>query len=64
VLASQFHIEFTEPLVLDKIWPRLTDNSRLTPEQSAASRAMLEAGGQHNAQLLKVVRHVLAHGVC
>jgi GMP synthase-like glutamine amidotransferase len=54
VLASQFHIEFDEPLVLDKIWTSLTNVGRLTAQQSADSRRVLEAGGQHSVQMLQV----------
>jgi hypothetical protein len=54
VLASQFHLEFDEPLVLDKIWTRLSSIGRLNSEQSAESRKVLEAGGQHNVQMLQV----------
>jgi GMP synthase-like glutamine amidotransferase len=54
VLASQFHLEFDEPLVIHKIWTRMTDIGRLDARQSADSRAALEAGGQHNMQMLQV----------
>lgn len=54
VLASQFHLEFDEPLVIDKIWTRLTSIGRLNSEQSADSKKALEAGGQHNVQMLQV----------
>lgn len=54
VFASQFHLEFDEPLVIDKIWTRLTDIGRLNSEQSVASRKALEGGGQHNVQMLQV----------
>lgn len=54
VLASQFHLEFDEPLVVDKIWTRLTSIGRLDSEQAAHSKAALEAGGQHNVQMLQV----------
>lgn len=56
VLASQFHLEFTEPLVLDKIWTRLRDVGRLDSQQAEHSRRTLEAGGQHNVQMLQVRR--------
>jgi hypothetical protein len=54
VLASQFHLEFDEPLVIDKIWRRLSSIGRLNSEQSAESRKVLEAGGQHSVQMLQV----------
>jgi GMP synthase-like glutamine amidotransferase len=54
VLASQFHIEFDESLVLDKIWTSLTDVGRLNAQQSAESRRVLAAGGQHSVQMLQV----------
>jgi len=55
VLASQFHLEFDEPLVVDKIWTRLTDVGRLDSQQSVQSKRVLEAGGQHNVQMLQVI---------
>jgi hypothetical protein len=54
VLASQFHLEFDEPLVVEKIWNRLSSIGRLDSQQAAASKAALEAGGQHNVQMLQV----------
>lgn len=54
VLASQFHIEFDESLVLDKIWTSLTDVGRLNAQQSEDSRRVLAAGGQHSVQMLQV----------
>lgn len=63
VLASQFHLEFDEPLVVEKIWTRLSSIGRLDSAQAAASKAALEAGGQHNVQMLQVVKHFLRHGI-
>lgn len=54
VLASQFHLEFDEPLVLDKIWKTLKDVGRLDEQQAEESRRVLEAGGQQNASMLQV----------
>lgn len=54
VLASQFHLEFDEAIVLDKIWTRLSSIGRLDSQQSVDSRARLEAGGHHSAQMLQV----------
>lgn len=54
VLASQFHLEFDEPLVLEKIWKTLRDVGRLDEQQAAESRRVLEAGGQQNAGMLQV----------
>jgi GMP synthase-like glutamine amidotransferase len=68
VLCSQFHLEFDEAIVLRKIWARLCaseygGNGRLDAQQSAASRAVLEAGGHHSAAMLALVRHFLRYGL-
>lgn len=54
ILASQFHVEFDEPLVLEKIWQSLKDNGRLDVRQAEESRRILEAGGQQNLNMLQV----------
>lgn len=54
ILASQFHVEFDEPLVLQKIWTTLKDVGRLDDGQAVCSRRVLEAGGQMNAAMLQV----------
>jgi hypothetical protein len=54
ILASQFHVEFDEPLVLEKIWASLKDIGRLDAQQAERSRQVLEAGGQMNANMLQV----------
>jgi hypothetical protein len=54
ILASQFHVEFDEPLVLQKIWATLKDVGRLDEGQAEDSRRVLEAGGQMNASMLQV----------
>jgi hypothetical protein len=54
ILASQFHVEFDEPLVLQKIWATLKDVGRLDTQQAEDSRRVLEAGGQMNASMLQV----------
>jgi GMP synthase-like glutamine amidotransferase len=54
ILASQFHVEFDEPLVLQKIWATLKDVGRLDDQQAEGSRRVLEAGGQMNANMLQV----------
>jgi GMP synthase-like glutamine amidotransferase len=54
ILASQFHVEFDEPLVLQKIWATLKDVGRLDEGQAERSRAVLEAGGRMNASMLQV----------
>ncbi|KAF8057940.1 GGP4 [Scenedesmus sp. PABB004] len=62
VLASQFHVEFDEPLVLQKIWATLRDAGRLSPEQAEASRRSLAGGGAQSARALRVIKHFLRHG--
>lgn len=54
ILASQFHVEFDEPMVLQKIWTTLKDVGRLDAQQAEASRRVLAAGGQMNASMLQV----------
>lgn len=56
ILASQFHVEFDEPLVQQKIWTTLKDVGRLDDGQAECSRRVLEAGGQMNAAMLQVGR--------
>ncbi|WIA15461.1 hypothetical protein OEZ85_002103 [Tetradesmus obliquus] len=63
ILASQFHVEFDEPLVLQKIWTTLKDVGRLDDGQAECSRRVLEAGGQMNAAMLQVIKHFLRHGI-
>ncbi|WIA35658.1 hypothetical protein OEZ86_004070 [Tetradesmus obliquus] len=63
ILASQFHVEFDEPLVLQKIWTTLKDVGRLDAGQAECSRRVLEAGGQMNAAMLQVIKHFLRHGI-
>lgn len=54
ILASQFHVEFDEPLVLEKIWASLKAVGTLDEQQAEESRKILEAGGQQNANILQV----------
>jgi len=54
VLASQFHLELTAPLVLQKILGALKDNSVLTEQQAEDSRRVLEAGDSNTALFLQV----------
>uniref|UniRef100_A0A383VEN3 Glutamine amidotransferase domain-containing protein n=1 Tax=Tetradesmus obliquus TaxID=3088 RepID=A0A383VEN3_TETOB len=63
ILASQFHVEFDEPLVLQKIWTTLKHVGRLDDGQAECSRRVLEAGGQMNAAMLQVIKHFLRHGI-
>jgi GMP synthase-like glutamine amidotransferase len=58
ILASQFHVEFDEALVLQKIWATLRDVGRLDERQAEESRRVLEAGGQMNASMLQVGNQV------
>eukprot|EP00877_Chromochloris_zofingiensis_P006924 jgi/Chrzof1/2485/Cz11g17100.t1 len=63
ILAFQFHLEFNCQVVLDKIWSVLTANSRLSADESAVSKAIMEAGGEDTQVMLQLVRFFIHIGV-
>mmetsp|Transcript_7158 Transcript_7158/g.12340 ORF Transcript_7158/g.12340 Transcript_7158/m.12340 type:complete len:380 (+) Transcript_7158:20-1159(+) len=63
VLSFQCHPELAAELALEKIWPTVTENGRLSAEESAQAKQSLTSVRATNAPMFALLRHFVSHGL-
>lgn len=67
-LPTRFHnskptVEFDGKIALDKIWPALTQNGRMSSAESEASEQQLRSGAERPGTVADIIQHFITYGL-